>query len=786
MLQERLKKEILVFDGAMGTQLQEAGLKAGEIPECLNITHPELIQSIHQKYLNAGADFITTNTFGANALKMKDVNYSLKEIIEAAIDNAKAAQKNTNRQNNSYIALDIGPIGQLLEPMGTLSFDQAYEIIKEQVLLAKDKVDLVLLETMTDIYEVKAGVLAVKENSDLPVFVTMTYETNQRTLSGCDPVTMVNILEGLNVDALGINCSLGPVELTPIINEVLKTASLPVILQPNAGLPCLVAGKTCYNMDSDTFVAESIKHVKNGVRIIGGCCGTTPEFIAKLKKAIPAKPVITTPVKATRVSSGSKTVEFGHHVVVCGKRLNPTGKKKLKEALKQQRYDELVIEAIKQDQAKAHVLDVNVGLPGIDEVATMKHVIKLLQEVISLPLQIDSSNAQAIEQACRYYNGKPLINSVNGKTETMEAIFPIVKKYGGVVIGLTLDENGIPPKAKDRLEIAKKIIKTAAKYGISKENIIIDCLVLTVSAQQKEVMETIKAVRMVKEELGVHTVLGVSNVSFGLPNRPLLNKTFLTMAMAAGLDLPIINPLDKELMDAIDAFNVLYNYDQDATIYIQNQSNQTVTSIKNTTDFTLEDIIIRGLKDEVKTATKKQLETKDGLEIINNILIPALDKVGKQYENNTIFLPQLIQAAETSKIAFGVIKDTFKETTATKGPVIMATVHGDIHDIGKNIVKVVLESYGYKIIDLGKDVPPETVVDAFYQYHPKAIGLSALMTTTVASMEKTIAMLKKIDNMCPIFVGGAVLTADYAKEINADYYSKDAMDAVELLNRIID
>ena len=786
MLQERLKKEILVFDGAMGTQLQEAGLKAGEIPECLNITHPELIQSIHQKYLNAGADFITTNTFGANALKMKDVNYSLKEIIEAAIDNAKAAQKNANRQNNSYIALDIGPIGQLLEPMGTLSFDQAYEIIKEQVLLAKDKVDLVLLETMTDIYEVKAGVLAVKENSDLPVFVTMTYETNQRTLSGCDPVTMVNILEGLNVDALGINCSLGPVELTPIINEVLKTASLPIILQPNAGLPCLVAGKTCYNMDSDTFVAESIKHVKNGVRIIGGCCGTTPEFIAKLKKAIPAKPVITTPVKATRVSSGSKTVEFGHHVVVCGERLNPTGKKKLKEALKQQRYDELVIEAIKQDQAKAHVLDVNVGLPGIDEVATMKHVIKLLQEVISLPLQIDSSNAQAIEQACRYYNGKPLINSVNGKTETMEAIFPIVKKYGGVVIGLTLDENGIPPKAKDRLEIAKKIIKTAAKYGISKENIIIDCLVLTVSAQQKEVMETIKAVRMVKEELCVHTVLGVSNVSFGLPNRPLLNKTFLTMAMAAGLDLPIINPLDKELMDAIDAFNVLYNYDQDATIYIQNQSNQTVTSIKNTTDFTLEDIIIRGLKDEVKTATKKQLETKDGLEIINNILIPALDKVGKQYENNTIFLPQLIQAAETSKIAFGVIKDTFKETTATKGPVIMATVHGDIHDIGKNIVKVVLESYGYKIIDLGKDVPPETVVDAFYQYHPKAIGLSALMTTTVASMEKTIAMLKKIDNMCPIFVGGAVLTADYAKEINADYYSKDAMDAVELLNRIID
>lgn len=784
MLQDRLTKEILVFDGAMGTQLQAAGLKAGDIPECLNVTDPKLIQSIHLNYLNAGADFITTNTFGANALKLKNAPYSQTEIIEKAIDNAIIAQKKANKE--SYIAYDIGPIGQLLQPMGTISFDQAYEIVKEQVLLAKDKVDLFLLETMSDIYEVKAAVLAIKENSDLPVFVTMTYETNQRTLSGCDPLTMVNILEGLNVDALGINCSLGPIELTPIINEILEVATIPVILQPNAGLPCLVAGKTCYNMDVETFVKETIKHVNNGVQIVGGCCGTTPEFIATLKQSLPTKPLLTKPRKATRVSSGSQTVEFGHHVVVCGERLNPTGKKKLKEALKQQRYDELVVEAIKQDQAKAHVLDVNVGLPGIDEVATMNHVIKLLQEVISLPLQIDSSNPQAIEQACRYYNGKPLINSVNGKMETMTAIFPIVKKYGGVVIGLTLDENGIPSKAKDRLEIAKKIIATAKQYGIAKENIIIDCLVLTASAKQPEVMETVKAVQMVKEQLGVHTVLGVSNVSFGLPNRPLLNKTFLTMALAAGLDLPIINPLDKELMDAIDAFNVLYNYDHDAINYIQKQSNHTTIPATSATEFTLEDIIIRGLKDEVEKATKKELESKAGLDIINQILIPALDTVGKQYEKNIIFLPQLIQAAETSKIAFGIIKETFSQTSISKGPVIMATVHGDIHDIGKNIVKVVLESYGYKIIDLGKDVPPKTVVEAFYQYHPKAIGLSALMTTTVASMEKTIAMLKEIDNMCPIFVGGAVLTADYAKEINADYYSKDAMDAVELLNRIID
>lgn len=784
MLQDRIKNEILVFDGAMGTALQATKLKAGEIPECLNITDPELIQQIHLDYLQAGADFITTNTFGANPLKMKDAPYSYEKIIEAAIDNAYLARKKANRENDSYIVLDIGPIGQLLEPMGTLTFDEAYEIIKKQVILAKDKVDAVLFETFSDIYEAKAGILAVKENSDLPVFVTMTYESNLRTLSGCDPITMVNVLEGLNVDALGVNCSLGPIELTPIIDEILKIATVPVMIQPNAGLPCLVEGKTCYNMDKDTFVNESIKHVLNGVSIIGGCCGTTPEFIAGIKAKLPAKKIPTTPNTATRVSSGNKTVEFGLEVVVCGERLNPTGKKKLKQALKEERYDELVVEAIKQEQAGAHVLDVNVGLPGIDEVTTMKHVIKLLQEVISLPLQIDSSNYEALAKACRYYNGKPIINSVNGKDETMEAIFPIVKKYGGVVIGLTLDENGIPPLAKDRFEIAKKIIEKAKSYGIDKKDILIDCLVLTASAKQAEVMETIKAVALVKQ-LGVHTVLGVSNVSFGLPNRPLLNKTFLAMAMSAGLDLPIINPLDQELMATIQAFNVLYNYDKDATTYINHQTNQTTLTTPTQSSFSLSEIIIHGLKDEVSKATKELLKTTPALEIVNNILIPALNNVGKQYEENLIFLPQLIQSAEASKIAFEIIKETFKETTATKGPIIIATVHGDIHDIGKNIVKVVLESYGYKVIDLGKDVAPEIIVDAYYKYQPKAIGLSALMTTTVISMEKTIKMLKEIDNMCPIFVGGAVLTADFAKEIDADYYAKDAMEAVEIMNQII-
>lgn len=782
MLQEDIKDKVLIFDGAMGTQLQEAGMLAGEIPEVLNITNPALIQDIHTRYIKAGANFITTNTFGCNPIKMKNAPYPFSDILNAAIDNANSARERS--QENCYIALDIGPIGQLLEPMGTLTFDEAYALVKQQVEIAKNRVDVVLLETMTDIYEVKAAVLAVKENSNLPVFVTMTFENNQRTLSGCDAITMVNVLEGLHVEALGINCSLGPIELTPIVNQVLKIATIPILLQPNAGLPFLVEGKTCYNLDKDTFVQECIKHVENGVAIIGGCCGTAPAFIKELATRIPKNRNLLSAIPKTRVSSGTTTVEFGHHVVVCGERLNPTGKKKLKAALLEERYDELVIEAIKQEQAGAHVLDVNVGLPGIDEVATMKHVIQLLQEVISLPLQIDSSDSQAIEIACRYYNGKPLINSVNGKEEIMETIFPIVQKYGGVVIGLTLDEHGIPAKAKDRFEIAKKIIAKAASYGIPPQDIIIDCLVLTASAQQAEVMETIKAVKMVKE-LGVHTVLGVSNVSFGLPNRPLLNKTFLAMAMSAGLDLPIINPMDLELMATIDAFNVLYNYDIDATNYIKQQSSlQPVTKVKNS-NFSLKEIVLHGLKEEATKATIALLQEKEGLEIINTILIPALDTVGKQYEQNIIFLPQLIQSAETAKIAFGIIKDSFKEAPATKGPIIMATVHGDIHDIGKNIVKVVLESYGYKVIDLGKDVPPTVVLEAYHKHHPKAIGLSALMTTTVVSMEKTIALLKEVKDMCPIWVGGAVLTKDYASSIHADYYAKDAMETVELMNQII-
>ena len=652
----------------------------------------------------------------------------------------------------------------------------------------KDKVDLVLFETMSDLYEVKAGVLAVKEHTDLPVFVTMTFEQNGRTLSGNDPETFVNVVEGLGVDALGVNCSLGPDELKPIIDEILEKSSIPVILQPNAGLPCLEHGETHYHVTPEEYVESMKDYMARGAAIVGGCCGTTPEFIEKLAKAAPETVAERTVEKKTRVSSQTQTVTFGDHVIVCGERLNPTGKKKMKKALLEERYDELVVEAVKQSEAGAEVLDVNVGLPGINEPETMKRVVRLLQEVITLPLQIDSSEADAIEKACRYYNGKPLINSVNGKDEVMEKIFPIAKKYGGVVIGLTL-EDGIPLKAEERFEIAKKIVNKAAEYGIGKENIIIDCLTLTASAQQKEVRETLRAIKMVKKELGVHTVLGVSNVSFGLPNRPLLNRTFLALAMEAGLDLPIINPLDTELMGTIDAFHVLFYKDVDSQNYIKNQSKDKETkpvTAAATTNFTLKDVIIHGLKDEVVNVTKEELKDKEALTLINEVIIPALNIVGKDYETGKIFLPQLIQSAETTKKAFEVVKETFTTNEGeVKGPIIIATVEGDIHDIGKNIVKVVLESYGYKIIDLGKDVKVEKVVEAYKKYEPKAIGLSALMTTTVASMERTIQALHEAGCNKPIWVGGAVVTEDIAKNIGADYYTEDAMAAVNLLESIL-
>ncbi len=782
MLLDRLGKEVLLFDGAMGSQLQQRGLKPGMIPEELNISDPEMIIDIHSAYLQAGADFVTTNTFGCNPIKMAASRYDYREMIEAAVACARSAIEKTGKK--AYTVLDIGPIGKLMEPMGTLKFSEAYDVFRQMILCAKDEVDLILFETMSDLYEVKAGVLAAKENSDLPVFVSMTYEKSGRTLSGCDPETMVAVLEGLGVDALGINCSLGPDELHDIMEQVLSHAHVPVLMQPNAGLPHLEDGHTCYAMDDASFAEKTVPYVNMGVSVVGGCCGTTPQGISILRNLLPKECIRRQNPYRTCVTSGVKSVSFDQGIVICGERLNPTGKKKLKQALLEERYDVVLKEGILQESAKADVLDVNVGVPGIDEVRCMQKVIRLLQEVVTLPLQIDTGNVQAMEQACRLYNGIPLMNSVNGKKETMDQIFPIAKKYGGIVIGLTLDENGIPATAKERFEIAKRIISTAEAYGIHRSRIVIDTLVLTASAQQKEVYETIKALALVKT-LGVHTALGVSNVSFGLPQRPLLNRTFLTMAMTAGLTLPIMNPLDQEMMAAVDAFRVLRCYDKDAQEYINRHSTQLPVTKSEKSSMSLHDVILHGLQQEAESAVKKLLEEMQPMDIINTVLIPALNEAGELYEKQKMFLPQLMQCAETSKQAFSILKECFSDRTAEKGVVMMATVEGDIHDIGKNIVKVVVESYGYRVIDLGKDVAVDTVVKAWHKHHPDAIGLSALMTTTLPAMEETIRRLKEDPSICPIWVGGAVLTKAYAQQIHADYYTKDAMETVELLNRII-
>lgn len=769
-----LQDKIMLFDGGLGSEITKLGLTYEAIPEELNITNPEAITGIHKAYVLAGADFITTNTFGANPLKIKKTKYSLKDIISAAITDAKNA-------NPKYVMFDIGPLGQLLEPLGTLSFDEAYEAFKEIVLLAKDEVDGFILETFTDIYELKAAILAVKENSNKPVFATMSFDKTGRTLTGTTPEIMVGILEGLGVDALGINCSLGPNEMKGIVKEILSFSNTPVIVQPNRGLPRISNGKTIYDLLVEDFYNTMEEFVDSGVMIIGGCCGTTPEFIKALSKlkAKKYKKIINSKKPFVCTSSNIVYIEG---VKVIGERLNPTGKKTLKQAIINEDYDYIIGEAIKQEQNGANILDINVGLPKIDEVNIMNKVCMKVSEYTDLPLQIDSSNPKAIENACRHYNGIPLINSVNGSTETIKAILPIVKKYGAMVIGLTLDENGVPKTALERLEIAKRILNSLKEYGISKEKLVIDTLVLTASAEQALVKETIKALKLVKDELGLPTALGVSNVSFGLPNRGLLNKTFLTMAMTNGLNLPIINPSDAEMINAISAYNVLAGYDINSDSYITKNSIQEADS---EVIHDLKYVIKKGLKEEATASTIRELEHTDSMDVISNILIPTLNEVGKLYEKGDLFLPQLLKSAEATKVAFEAISKKFPSTEAKKGPIMLLTVKGDVHDIGKNIVKVILESYGYKVYDLGKDVDYKDVIKGYYNFKPKAIGLSALMTTTVVSMEETIKQLKAIPNMCPIFVGGAVLTQDIANEINADYYSKDALEFVHILEKVM-
>lgn len=782
-----LKEEILVCDGAMGTMLQDRGLKTGELPEVLNINSPEKIVEIHREYIDAGARMITTNTFGANERKLKDTDFTVEEIIDAGVENAKEAVGDSG----AFIALDIGPLGELLEPLGTLAFDEAYKFFKRQVVQGvKSGADLILIETMTDLYEAKAVVLAAKENSNLPVFCTLSFDENMRTFMGCSVDSMVMVLQGLGVDALGVNCSLGPKELAPIIDRILEISKVPVIVQPNAGLPETFNGATVYDFSPEAFGDYGYEFAQKGVRIIGGCCGTNANHIRCLAdkiRDIKVQERCYSPFSG--VCTPTKTVIIDE-IKVIGERINPTGKKAFKEALKNGDMDYILNEAIEQVEAGADILDVNVGLPEIDEEKTMVRVIKEIQSILNVPLQIDSNDPKVIESGLRVYNGKAIVNSVSGEDKSLDTILPLVKKYGAAVVGLTLDEKGIPAKAEERFKIAEKIVSRAMEYGIDREDIYIDCLTLTAAAQQEAVKETIKALRLVKQRLGVKTILGVSNISFGLPNRDLLNRTFLVASLTAGLDLPIINPMAEDMMGTIKAFRVLWEEDRGANEYlktynIQNTENQIS---KQVVDENLFDIVVQGMREEARGATSKLIQEKEPLKIIDEDIVPALDLVGEQYENGTIFLPQLIQSAETVKEAFKVIKKKLgrgSNAQLSKGKIVLATVKGDIHDIGKNIVKVLLESYGFEVVDLGKDVSVERIVDEAIKNKVKLVGLSALMTTTVKNMEETIKALREAYPSCKVMVGGAVLTQEYADMICADFYAKDAKEAVAIAKQVL-
>lgn len=760
---------IKFFDGSMGTMLQSAGLEAGELPELWNLTNKEKVLEIHNAYAQAGSEFITTNTFGANRLKFGNAD----EIIKAGVALAKSTGKR--------VALDIGPTGKLLKPMGDLDFNDAVDIFAQMINAGKDGADVVLIETMSDTYEIKAAVLAAKENCNLPVFVTMIFDEKGRLLTGADIKSAVTMLEGLGIDAIGFNCGLGPKQMLALVEEIRRWTELPIIVQPNAGLPESVNGKTVFNVSPEEFAMYMKKCAELGVSYLGGCCGTTPKHIEEMINAckdIPAS--IPEKKNFTLVSSYSETVEIGTKPVVIGERINPTGKKLFKEALRRNDIDYIIKEGVSQKEAGAHILDVNVGLPEIDEPEMMKSAVYNLQSVLSTPLQLDSSDPLALEAGLRIYNGKAMLNSVNGKEENMKEIFPLAKKYGAVVVCLCLDESGIPETAQGRIEIAKKIVKTAEQYGIEKKNLIIDALTMTISTDKNNARETLKAVKYIREEMGICTVLGVSNISFGLPKRDAINTAFFTLALQSGLSAGIINPKSEAMMNAYYSFNALAGLDDNCTEYIES-----VTDTKTQTaspEISLHTAIVKGLKDEAAQCARALLESSEPLDVINGYIIPALDEVGAGFEENRIFLPQLLMSADSAKAAFDVIKEKMilsgsEEKSGNK--IVIATVHGDIHDIGKNIVKVLLDNYGFDVIDLGKDVPEEEVLRAVEENGVKLVGLSALMTTTVPAMEKTIALLhEKTD--AKIFVGGAVLTPSYAKMINADWYAKDAMESVRI------
>ncbi len=778
--------EIILLDGATGTMLQAAGLPVGELPEVWNLTHSETVTEIGRRYIEAGSDIIYANTFGANRHKLARSGYTPAELIAAGIRCAREAAGDADVR----VALDIGPIGQLLEPLGTMSFTEAYDIYKEMVIAgAAAGADLVVFETMSDLYEVKAAVLAAKENTSLPVWVTMTFEATGRTFVGTTVPAMGLTLTGLGVDALGFNCSLGPKELLPMIAELREWTELPLILKPNAGLPDPATGK--YTVTPEEFASELSGAAALGVGIFGGCCGTTPDFIrASAQKLAGLSPARRPAAKRRGVCSAAQTAAFSG-VCVIGERINPTGKKRFQQALREADIGYIIERAVEQQDAGADILDINVGLPGVDEVDMMEKVVKAVQSVTDLPLQIDSSDPAAIEAGLRVVNGRAIVNSVNGRREVLDAILPLCKKYGAAVVGLCLDENGIPADAAGRIAIAERILEAALSYGIPREDVLIDCLTLTVSAQQEQAAETLKAVRYVTEELGLHTVLGVSNISFGLPARENITVSFLTQAMHAGLDLPIVNPNQTAIMDAVAAFKVLSGQDRDSEAYIARfaETAQAAPSAPSASaQMTLEAAIGRGLKQETAALTEKALETMTELEVVNSLLIPALDRVGERYEKQEIFLPQLINAANAACEGFEIIKRRIAEKgggSVSKGKIVIATVHGDIHDIGKNIVRVVLENYGYTVIDLGRDVPAETVVEAAIREDARLVGLSALMTTTVVSMAETIAALRKSGHDCRIMVGGAVLTPEYAAEIGADYYAKDAKQSADIAKLVL-
>lgn len=783
-LLDKLSKELLFFDGAMGTILQNKGLKLGELPELLNISNADIIVDIHKDYINAGCNIIKTNTFGANSLKLKDTDFSVADVIKAGITNAKKAIKQTNSE--TLIALDIGPTGKLLSPLGDLEFEQAYNIFKEIVLCSKDA-DLILIETMSDTYEVKAAVLAAKENSDLPIFVTLTFDENKKLLTGANVETSVALLESLGVNAIGLNCGLGPIQMKEIVSDLIKCSSTPIVLNPNAGLPTIVDGNTVFTLLPEDFAKAMQNLLKDGVSVIGGCCGTTPKHIEKmikLCKDTKIKPI--KPKKRTVVSSYSKCVVFDNKPIIIGERINPTGKARLKQALREKDMNYIYREALTQTECGADILDVNVGAPEIDEVSMMESAIRGLQGITDTPLQIDTSNIKAMERALRIYNGRPLINSVNGKQESLDKILPLAKKYGAVVVALTLDDNGIPETLQGRIEIAEKIINEANKYGIPKENIIVDPLTMTISTGQENANITLQAVNYIKNTMGVHTVLGVSNVSFGLPQRDIINSNFYTMAMNNGLSAGIINPNSIEMMKAYRSFCALKGYDIGCSNYINAYSSQETVKENNNIELTLKQTIVKGLKEQAFTTAQIMVDKNNPLDIINQEIIPALDYVGKEFEQNRLFLPQLLMSADAAKNAFDAIKD-YMVKTGTKqekrGKIIMATVKGDIHDIGKNIVKVLLENYCFDVIDLGKDVDPDLIVKTAIEENIKLVGLSALMTTTVSNMEITIKKLRKACS-CKIMVGGAVLTEEYAKQIGADFYSKDAMGSVHYANEL--